>query len=61
MGTKPYEKMTVLIDKEQRQFLNNCMAHYYQQGAPMSMSSLIKKLIFNERNGLTEELKRKTT
>ena len=57
---KRTEKVTVVMSKEERQFLNDCLSFYYAEGSPMSMSSLIKQLVFDHRNGLFRDLEHAT-
>lgn len=53
---KKTEKISVVITKEERQFLNDCLAFYYSEGSPLSMSSLIKQLCFDRRNAMFLDL-----
>jgi len=55
--TKKTEKLSFVISKNERQFLNECLAFYYGEGNPMSMSSLVKLMIFDDRNALFQDLR----
>ena len=53
---KKTEKITVVVSKSQKKFLNDCVSFYYAEGAPISISLLVSQLVFDERNGLFKDL-----
>lgn len=55
--TKRTEKISFVVSKEEKQFINECLAFYYTEGSPMSMSYLIKMLMFDDRNALFQDLR----
>ena len=55
--TKRTEKISFVVSKEEKQFINECLAFYYGEGSPMSMSHLIKMLMFDDRNALFQDLR----
>jgi len=49
-------KVTVVLNDEERKFLDDCRAFYFGEGRPVTISGLVRELIFDNTNRQFKDL-----